>query len=59
MMTTPSMDVEHSMNGIDPNFEMIGEDLLLPFGNEDSNCLDIQGSFWKSTYQGMEERLNF
>ncbi|KAG6513733.1 LOB domain-containing protein CRL1-like [Zingiber officinale] len=58
-MTTPSMDVEHSMNGIDPDFEMIGEDLLCPFGNEDFNCLDIQDSFWKSTYQGMEERLNF
>lgn len=58
-MTTPSMDMEHSMNGFDSNLEMIGGDLFFPFENEDSNCLDIQDNFWKSIYQGMEERLNF
>lgn len=59
-MITPSlMDVEHRTNHIGPDLEMIGEDLVFPFGNEDANCLDFQDNFWKSAYQEVEERLNF
>ncbi|KAG6522454.1 LOB domain-containing protein CRL1-like [Zingiber officinale] len=59
-MITPSlMDVEHCMNHVGPNLEMISEDLLFPFGSEDTDCLDFQDNFWKSAYQEVEERLNF